>query len=107
RLLKPHRQGRLESHDFPGFGGAFMLKAPEDQLRAIERQQKSRHSEHDKLSEWLTTAICGNDILSSCLYVSGVVTAEAGILSPVCLAMVAGILYLMRFVYGEAITALP
>jgi len=107
RLLRPHRRGRLESVDFPGFGGAFRLRAPEDQLRAIAREQKSRHSDHDKLGEWLTTAICGNDILSSCLYVSGVVTAEAGVLSPLCLAAVAGILYLLRFVYGEAITALP
>ncbi|CAM9542427.1 unnamed protein product [Heterosigma akashiwo] len=82
RLLRPHRRGRLESVDFPGFGGAFRLRAPEDQLRAIAREQKSRHSDHDKLGEWLTTAICGNDILSSCLCVSGGGHWRAGVLSP-------------------------
>jgi hypothetical protein len=32
---------------------------------------------------------------------------HAGWLSPVCLGVVAGILYLYRFIYGEAISALP
>ncbi|MCA9607131.1 MAG: APC family permease, partial [Myxococcales bacterium] len=52
-------------------------------------------------------AICGNDITSSCLYVSALVAGEAGALAPVVLAVVAGVLFLFRFVYAEVGSALP
>jgi len=100
------RYQRVASHEFPGFGGAFMLRAPPEMIAKVEESQRVRESK-PKLGEWHTTAICGNDILSSVLYVSGVVTSQAGLLSPVCLVVVSGILFLMRFVYSEAITALP
>lgn len=95
---------RLESWEFPGWGSHFRMHVPPFALEEIEHKMKEVHP---KLSEWEATAICGNDILSSVLYVSGLVTTNAGWLSPVCLLIVAGILYLYRFIYGEAISALP
>ncbi len=63
--------------------------------------------EEHKLGEWLSTAICGNDITSSCLYVAAIATYYAGYLAPLVLLMVAGVLYLYRKVYAEVVTALP
>jgi amino acid transporter len=60
-----------------------------------------------KLSQWFATAICGNDITSSCLYVAAICTAYAGYLAPVCLLLVAFLLYLFRRIYGEVVGALP
>jgi len=60
-----------------------------------------------KLGEWSATAICGNDISSSCLYVAGLATAYAGYLSPFALLIVALVLYLFRYIYAEVGDALP
>ena len=60
-----------------------------------------------KLGTWRSTAICGNDITSSCLYVSALCAAQAGSLAPVVLLIVAGVLYLFRTVYAEVGSALP
>ena len=42
-----------------------------------------------KLGTWASTAICGNDITSSCLYVSALCASQAGALAPVALIIVA------------------
>ena len=47
-----------------------------------------------RLNQWLATGICGNDITSSCLYVSAIAAVYAGVLAPVVLFMVIGVLYL-------------
>ena len=60
-----------------------------------------------KLSQLKATAICGNDITSSCLYVSALCALYAGPLAPIVLAMVAGVLYLFRRIYAEVGSALP
>jgi amino acid transporter len=60
-----------------------------------------------RLGPWYSTAICGNDITSSCLYVSAIATAYAHALSPVALLIVAGILFLYRRIYTEVVEALP
>ena len=60
-----------------------------------------------KLSEWFATAICGNDISSSCLYVAGLATAYAGYLSPFALLIVAVVLFFFRYIYAEVGDALP
>jgi len=59
------------------------------------------------LGQWSSTAICGNDITSSCLYVSALCAAQAGQWAPVVLAIVAGVLFLFRGVYAEVGSALP
>ncbi|CAN5127158.1 hypothetical protein BH09PAT2_BH09PAT2_10670 [soil metagenome] len=63
--------------------------------------------EHVKLGEWFATAICGNDILSSCLYVSGIAAIYAGVYAPLVLLCVGAVLYLFRFIYTEVVEALP
>ena len=60
-----------------------------------------------RLSQWLATGICGNDITSSCLYVSAIAAVYAGVLAPVVLLMVVGVLYLYKKVYTEVVEALP
>ncbi|WP_026808977.1 APC family permease [Arenibacter latericius] len=60
-----------------------------------------------KLNQLEATAICGNDISSSCLYVSALAIVYAGQYAWISLLMVAGVLYLFREIYGEVVGALP
>jgi amino acid transporter len=60
-----------------------------------------------RLGEWAATAICGNDITSSCLYVAALSAIYAGKYAPLCLLLVAGVLYLYRWIYAEVGDALP
>ncbi|PWI31630.1 amino acid permease [Flavobacteriaceae bacterium LYZ1037] len=60
-----------------------------------------------RLNQLAATAICGNDISSSCLYVSGLAIVYAGQYAWISLLMVASILYLFRKIYGEVVGALP
>ncbi|MFZ0429760.1 MAG: APC family permease [Acidobacteriota bacterium] len=59
------------------------------------------------LAELPATAICGNDITSSCLYVSALAIVQAGRWAWLALLIVAGVLYLYRKIYGEVVGALP
>ena len=61
---------------------------------------------HKKLNEWNATAICGNDITSSVLYVSALTIGVAGQYAWIALLMVANAL-LFRKIYGEVVGALP
>jgi amino acid transporter len=60
-----------------------------------------------KLNELAATAICGNDISSSCLYVSALAIFYAGQYAWMVLLIVAGVLFLFRKIYGEVVGALP
>ncbi len=60
-----------------------------------------------KLSQLAATAICGNDISSSVLYVSALSIMAAGQYAWVALLIVAGVLFLFRKIYGEVVGALP
>ncbi len=62
---------------------------------------------HRGLGQLASTAICGNDITSSCLYVSALAIIYSGQWAPVALLLVAGLLYLFRSIYGEVVGALP
>ena len=62
---------------------------------------------HKKLNQLEATAICGNDISSSCLYVSALSIGFAGQYAWIALLIVAGLLYLFRKIYGEVVGALP
>lgn len=68
---------------------------------------KIKMSSHKKLKEFASTAICGNDITSSCLYVSALAIMYAGQYAWISLLIVAGVLFLFRKIYGEAVGALP
>lgn len=60
-----------------------------------------------KLNQFFATAICGNDILSSTFYVSGISILYAGIYAPLVLAVVVLVLYFYKSVYTEVVEALP
>ncbi len=68
---------------------------------------QEKPQEHKKLSELEATAICGNDISSSVLYVSALAIAFAGQYAWVTLGIVAFVLFLFRRIYGEVVGALP
>ena len=60
-----------------------------------------------KLDQWVATAICGNDITSSCLYVSALSILYAGQWAWVSLLLVSVVLYFYRSIYSEVVGALP
>ena len=60
-----------------------------------------------KLGQMPATAICGNDITSSVLYVSALSIMAAGQYAWMALLIVAGVLYLFRKIYSEVVGALP
>ena len=60
-----------------------------------------------KLKELPSTAICGNDISSSVLYVSALSIIYAGQYAWITLLIVAFVLFLFRKIYGEVVGALP
>ena len=61
----------------------------------------------NRLNQWLATGICGNDITSSILYVSGIAAVFAGVLTPLVLVVVIMVLFLYKRVYTEVVEALP
>jgi amino acid transporter len=62
---------------------------------------------HIRLNQFFATSICGNDILSSVLYVSGIVIPIAGVYSPIILFVVGLVLLLYKGVYREVVEAMP
>lgn len=87
---------------------------PESQPKTVGRnatgipeQKPGRGASRPQLGELSATAICGNDITSSCLYVSAIALLAAGKWAPVALLVVAAVLYLFRSIYGEVVGALP
>ena len=62
---------------------------------------------HKKLNQLQATAICGNDISSSCLYVSALTILYAGQYAWISLLIVAGVLFLFRRIYSEVVGAIP
>ncbi len=66
-----------------------------------------RNHKKNGLGQLRATAICGNDITSSCLYVSALAIIYAGKWAPVSLLIVAAVLYMYRSIYAEVVGALP
>ena len=62
---------------------------------------------HGGLKELPATAICGNDITSSVLYVSALSIIAGGKWACVSLLIVAAVLFLFRGIYAEVVGALP
>jgi len=63
--------------------------------------------QNSKLGQLASTAICGNDISSSVLYVSALAIAFAGQYAWVTLLIVSLVLFLFRRIYSEVVGALP
>jgi amino acid transporter len=94
----------MEDFNFAGWGQSKRIEnLHKDPIKQIK--EKMGHSE--KLGQWQATAICGNDITSSCLYVSALSLLVAGAYAPIALLLVAVILYLFRKIYGEVGSAIP
>lgn len=68
---------------------------------------ESSTSHSKKLKQLAATAICGNDITSSCLYVSALTIVYAGQYAFIALLIVGLVLFFFRKIYGEAVGALP
>lgn len=73
----------------------------------MRSQSKGEKRNLKKLSELPATAICGNDISSSVLYVSALSIIYAGKYAWITLLIVAFVLYLFRKIYSEVVCALP
>ncbi len=69
--------------------------------------QAQAQEQHVKLNQLAATAICGNDISSSVLYVSALAIAFAGQYAWITLLIVSFVLFLFRKIYGEVVGALP
>lgn len=95
---------RKASWEFPGWGTAERIDNLD--MESLNVAEGDRHLT-GSLGEWKSTAICGNDITSSCLYVVALSALYAGRFAPVALALVAAVLYLFRKIYAEVGTALP
>ena len=78
---------------------ALEQPTPEELIQGAARKER--------LGPWYATAICGNDITSSCLYVSAIAIVYAHALAPLALLLAAGVLYLYRRIYTEVVEALP
>ena len=65
------------------------------------------HTSHLKLNEMQATSICANDILSSVLYVSGLVIPIAGVFAPLVLLFIGLVLFIYKGVYREVVEAMP
>ena len=110
---------KSNSHNKPN----TLSMVPENGKAEIHHPQRSDNTEQDKAVEGAlqgitehkkggmgqlpATAICGNDIASSCLYVSALAIIYAGRWAPLALLIVAGVLYLFRSIYAEVVGALP
>ena len=94
--------GRDSQLSFAGWGTVEQL----EDLGSAPVEGRHQSKAH-KLGEFASTAICGNDITSSCLYVAALATLYAGKYGFLCLAAVAAMLYLFRNIYAEVGTALP
>jgi hypothetical protein len=91
--------------EFPGYVPPSELKF--ETLEPVDRKTL-HHPSRGTLNELYATAICGNDLTSSVLYVIGVTTTLSGQLAPICLISVGLVLYLFKSVYGEVkLTPIP
>jgi hypothetical protein len=77
-----HDTGPKKSLDFPGWGTTEQF----DDLDRGPVQIRSMDSApgHEP-GQWKSTALCGNDITSSCLYVASLCTISAGPFAPLAL----------------------
>ena len=94
----PEDHAGSEPEEFAGWGTVENMGSLGNE--PIEVTHLDTSAQH-KLGEWASTAICGNDITSSCLYVAALSSIAAGPYAFICLAAVAAMLYLFRNIYAE------
>ena len=89
--------------EFAGWGTARKITDIDETKLPVTRHG----GPHAQLGQWRATAICGNDITSSVLYVAAICTFYAGVYAPIALLLVGMVLYLFRKIYAEVGSALP
>ena len=77
-----------------------------DKAEAPKRKHTTAHKQGG-LKELPATAICGNDITSSTLYVSALAIMAGGKWAWLSLLFVAAVLFLFRSIYAEVVGTLP
>ena len=102
-----HAAATLSMEEYFAFAGRGSFERIDDLDVPASARAFRQPEHHPSLGAWRSTAICGNDITSSVLYVSALCAAQAGLWAPVVLLLVGVLLYLYRFVYGEVGSALP
>lgn len=80
---------------------------PEQTDKSEKPEKHEKKEKHVELGQFASTAIAGNDILSSALYVSGIAILFAGIYAPLVFIVIAIVLWLYKHVYIEVVEALP
>ncbi|KAA0163853.1 hypothetical protein FNF31_02708 [Cafeteria roenbergensis] len=104
-----HRRVRFRGKDPEAAHAASGSSSSEGETDDTKKSEAPapKASHHGSLSQFAATALSGNDLTSSALYVISITFAQAGWLAPVCLLIVAVLLYAYRFVYSEVGGALP
>ncbi|KAI9984847.1 hypothetical protein PInf_006377 [Phytophthora infestans] len=91
----------------PNIGGeAQFVQGHKDEIDAM-REELEVNATKDKLGEWTSTSISGNAILSSVLFSAGQTIAKAGKLAPVTQLFVITVVYCLRWVFEEVMSAVP
>mmetsp|Transcript_26416 Transcript_26416/g.86841 ORF Transcript_26416/g.86841 Transcript_26416/m.86841 type:complete len:680 (-) Transcript_26416:600-2639(-) len=94
----------VPKYEFPGWVPPTELKL--ETLEAVDKKSL-HHPSRGVLGEIYATAIAGNDVTSSVLYIVGVTSTLAGQLSPICMLLAGCVLYLFKAIIGEAGSAIP
>ncbi|TMW69551.1 hypothetical protein Poli38472_001707 [Pythium oligandrum] len=89
----------------PNIGGEAQHVTSVDE--EVESIRLKLEVEKQNLSEWPSTAISGNDILSSVLFTAGLTIAKAGKLAIVAQLLVVIVVYCCRWVMEEVVSAVP
>eukprot|EP00466_Bigelowiella_natans_P014859 jgi/Bigna1/66686/fgenesh1_pg.2_\ len=101
-----HADGKDEDHIkfpslYPNSKAAVVELSPTE--KKIDKSTSIKH----RLGVLIATAISGNDILSSLLFVTALTAVEAGIYAPIAQILVVFTLWLYKGVYQEVLSALP
>eukprot|EP01095_Lingulamoeba_sp_RSL-Kostka_P016361 TRINITY_DN7987_c1_g2_i1.p1 TRINITY_DN7987_c1_g2~~TRINITY_DN7987_c1_g2_i1.p1 ORF type:complete len:672 (+),score=192.22 TRINITY_DN7987_c1_g2_i1:37-2052(+) len=101
--------GSIRNYDdiFDTFKDKLDIGEDEELIDASELFWENVDKNHKVLGQFRATAIAGNDITSSCLYVVGLTAAVSGLLSPISILLVCILLFMFRGVYAEVGSALP
>ncbi|CAI5741283.1 unnamed protein product [Peronospora destructor] len=91
----------------PNVGGeAQFVKGRMDEIAALNEKLQANETK-SKLGEWTSTSISGNAILSSVLFSAGQTIAKAGKLAPATQIFVVTVVYCLRWVFEEVMSAVP
>lgn len=104
---RDHRPANVKKWEFHGWGKKISMTPIITGKFQLADFQAGHDKPHALLGEWAATAISGNDITSSCLYVTGLCIADAGIYAPFSILIAIFTLYLYKQIYAEVGTSLP